>query len=486
MTSRPILLIQMQRMGDLVLTFPLLLWLARQYPDHPLWVVAEPAFFKGLMPLSPEVTYFPPTAAPRLARESYFAVINVSHRPEAARLAGSARCEWRVGPAEIDGVTHIHGPWQLYRASLVQNNRHNLFHWAELNGLDAVPPDLIRRTRWPAPEHTRTDASRVGLFLGASDVAKRPSAAFWSQLVIAMLRRGMKPVLLGGKAEATLGATVAATAGSPALNLCGRFSLEEFTRLTRTLRYLITPDTGPMHVAAWMGTPVLNLSMGHVHPWETGPYQPEHHVLRSTISCTGCWQCKHSTLLCHRPFSPDRVAALVHALIHHARSESSVTGSTRGTMPNGSPEPLPVRPPGQSLMVTGRAHGLYALHSIDGGPRSPRETLDFFWQRFFGAELGLWAFPPVAEAWQAVCETSPSLVPHLRSALLTISREVLVAVKRGNGSAYSDEFWRMHPQLIRPLSGYLHLLLQNNGFSRLGFSQSLAMLERLTSLSANA
>ncbi|MFW5836988.1 MAG: glycosyltransferase family 9 protein, partial [Desulfovibrionaceae bacterium] len=49
---RPVLVFQMQRLGDLVLSFPLLQWLADRYPGHPLWVAAEERFSKPLLPLS--------------------------------------------------------------------------------------------------------------------------------------------------------------------------------------------------------------------------------------------------------------------------------------------------------------------------------------------------------------------------------------------------------------------------------------------------
>ena len=54
---KPILVIQMQRMGDLILSFPLFLWLMRRYPGHPLWVAADPHFFRPLRPVGPAVRY---------------------------------------------------------------------------------------------------------------------------------------------------------------------------------------------------------------------------------------------------------------------------------------------------------------------------------------------------------------------------------------------------------------------------------------------
>ncbi|WP_348981287.1 hypothetical protein [Salidesulfovibrio onnuriiensis] len=53
MEKKPVLVLQMQRMGDLILSFPLFLWLERAFPGHPVWVVAEEGFYKPLMPLAP-------------------------------------------------------------------------------------------------------------------------------------------------------------------------------------------------------------------------------------------------------------------------------------------------------------------------------------------------------------------------------------------------------------------------------------------------
>lgn len=85
--KRPILILQMQRMGDTILAFPLVLWLARRHPGHPIWVVAERVFYEMLMPVSPAVTYFPWEGAERLKREHFLLCLNLSHRPEAAGLA---------------------------------------------------------------------------------------------------------------------------------------------------------------------------------------------------------------------------------------------------------------------------------------------------------------------------------------------------------------------------------------------------------------
>jgi len=58
---------------------------------------------------------------------------------------------------------------------------------------------------------------------------------------------------------------------------------------------VITIDSGPMHLAAAMGTPVVAL-FGPTAPWRTGPFGPEHTVLRVELACSPCLkrQCRYN------------------------------------------------------------------------------------------------------------------------------------------------------------------------------------------------
>uniref|UniRef100_B8DPB9 Glycosyl transferase family 9 n=1 Tax=Nitratidesulfovibrio vulgaris (strain DSM 19637 / Miyazaki F) TaxID=883 RepID=B8DPB9_NITV9 len=494
----PILVLQMQRMGDLVLTFPLLAWLRAEHPRRPLWVVGEEKFFKGLMPIGPEAVFFPYGAAERLRRNRYHLVVNLSHRPEAAALAGQLHADAHFGPYLAGGdtgkgtgqTTYVHGRWQLYRTSLVHNNRHNLFHWADLNALDCVPHSRIRGTDWPAPQHQGRDPQRVGLFLGASEPEKRPGAPFWAALARDLLRRGLKPVLLGGPAEAALGADVARRANTPALNLCGRFTLPELVAFTRSLRLLVTPDTGPMHVAAWTQTPTLNLSMGPVNAWETAPFPPGHHVLRATISCVGCWRCTQPSVLCRDRFDPARVASLVHALLREQDAAPTLAASGAKAATAAS-RLARLRLPGLELLRTGRdALGLFDLvpmgHNGNGEQAVPRRLFGQFWKAFWSWRLGLHGEAAARRAWADLAAASPHLAEALRRALSGLGRDLAHAL-RGMGSGQAmlpPDFWHRHPPMLRPLTGYLHMSVQNADATATAWAEALALVEALAALTA--
>ena len=65
MSADPVLVLQMHRMGDLILTMPLLRLLLRHWAGHEVWVAAEPHFFQDIMPLAPNVVFFLlPTVTP--------------------------------------------------------------------------------------------------------------------------------------------------------------------------------------------------------------------------------------------------------------------------------------------------------------------------------------------------------------------------------------------------------------------------------------
>lgn len=468
MANKPILILQMQRMGDLILSYPLMLWLARRHPGHPIYVAAEQAFYEPLMRLSPPATYFPWSGVGHLETLDYELVLNLSIQEKAAVLAGKVRAETKLGPVRTqDGARHVLGDWQLYRTSLVRNNLYNRFHWGELNGLDAVPFKDIAATGFSGPR-TLPGSNKVGLFLGASDAAKRPSAGFWAALVDELHERGLRTVLFGGPAEKALGAEVIGLAKGPALNLCGTLALDEFGAVGQTLGLFITPDTGPMHLAAWTGLKCLNLSMGNVNPWETGPLQPGHYVLRADLPCAkGCWQCTRDALSCHEPFRPSRVAGLAKRLV---RSSDSALLARMDL-------------PGLSLFTTGRsALGLYHLQRLDQAPPDAERLASRFWQRLFGALFDLWEDDRAAGAWADLLRDAPEEAENLLAHIPEMGRRFTHGLRVG--TALAPSFWADSPAMARPFTGFVHMYLENGDYSRKAWTHALALLERLAGVCA--
>ncbi|MEG2173279.1 MAG: glycosyltransferase family 9 protein [Desulfovibrionaceae bacterium] len=457
MNNAPTLILQMQRMGDLIMTFPLMGYLQAREPNRPLWVVAEPHFFQELLKIAPKAVFFPPEAVDQLRTLTYHQIINLSHRPDAAILSASLSCQQRIGAYTQQNIRYINGFWQLYRSSIVHNNRHNLFHWADLNLLDCLetPSELIRMHH-PLP--SAPGYGCVGLFTGASETHKRPSPQLLGEIAKGLQRKGLKPLFLGGPEDKLLGAAAQNASGIAGSNLCGRFGLEELVALMHTLDLCICADTGPMHLAVWTGTPTLNLSMGPVNAWETGPTSPGHYVLRAKASCAGCWQCRHPQALCHQAFQASRIVLTAHTLIHAPQHLQRLDYSAL------------------ELCKTDRdARGLYRLTSITGDRLTPRYALSRFWQEWFLVHSGSRLGSEVEQVGQTLATLYPRLFRHMQQQIILLSKHINTHL-RHKQLVLPENFWQSSPPLLRPLSGYLQMSLQNEEYTTFAWDNALNAL----------
>jgi heptosyltransferase-2 len=105
-------------------------------------------------------------------------------------------------------------------------------------------------------------------------------------------------LLFGGKNDLTLTTQIQSaignarpTFGQSAINLAGQTTLRELMALLKLCRILLTNDTGPMHIAAALGTPVV-VPFGSTSPELTGPGlpgDPHHRLLKSDAPCSPCF-----------------------------------------------------------------------------------------------------------------------------------------------------------------------------------------------------
>lgn len=456
--AKPILILQMQRMGDLIMSFPLFLWLQKTFPDSRIHVVAEESFYQGLVALSPQVLYIPWPRHDHVLKENFSLAINLSHRQRAAWLAGRVRADEIIGPYTSENVLRVAGNWQLYRSSLVQNNRYNRFHWAELNALDAVDPAMIKRTSWPKLM-LQPDNRRVGVFIGASQEDKRPRPEFFALLCKELIRRQYHPVILGGPQEKDLAEMVLKLCSVKPLNLAGKLSLPQLAGLFKSLGLLITPDTGPMHLAAWTGLATLNLSLGPVNPWETGPYQPGHTVIRSNISCSGCWECIQKKPLCSDSFTVRQVVILVER-IRSGKWSDLKTQELKGI----------------NVHESGRKNGLYNLAGLKTS-KTAASLMASFWHSFWASRFGLGQESKAIKKAALLKQNYPLVHGRFRQSAIDFLVQLKISIKKGEHP--DPEFWRKSPPCFRPLSGYAHLLWQNSDYSSSSFRSSIRMVQDL-------
>jgi len=100
---------------------------------------------------------------------------------------------------------------------------------------------------------------------------------------------GVDVVFTGGSDDRRVVADIQSMMRASSVSLAGSTSLKELAVLYGQSAVLITTDTGPMHLAAAMGTPVVAL-FGPTAPWRTGPFGEGHQIVRSASPCSPCFK----------------------------------------------------------------------------------------------------------------------------------------------------------------------------------------------------
>jgi len=93
---------------------------------------------------------------------------------------------------------------------------------------------------------------------------------------------------------------------APSASAAGKTSLRELAALYRKASVLLTTDSGPMHLAAAVGTPVVAL-FGPTSPERTGPYGVGHTVIRRGMDCSPCFRKTCETGECMKMIGIDEV-----------------------------------------------------------------------------------------------------------------------------------------------------------------------------------
>jgi lipopolysaccharide heptosyltransferase II len=180
-------------------------------------------------------------------------------------------------PARPDVLSAMRVKWNI-----------GLARWLAIN-----PGGRWMNKRWPAPAFAETVRRLAGLY---------PDMRF---------------AILGSETDRELGETIAQADRRRCLDLTGRTSLPELIEWLRLSELVLTNDTGPMHIAAALGKPVVSL-FGPTDPHRTGPYRQLGGVLRAAVPCAPCLRsrCAHPRPLeCLRAISPESVCAKIGQLL---------------------------------------------------------------------------------------------------------------------------------------------------------------------------
>jgi len=152
-----------------------------------------------------------------------------------------------------------------------------------------------------------TDQAPVGLIPGAArGAAKRWPAEHFIELGRRLAGRHAL-VLFGTSSEAQDIDRMAKAIGGNAVSVAGQTSLENFAGMLALCRAIVANDSGGMHLAAAVGTPVVAI-FGMTDSKKTGPLGTGHVVLRaSEEGARDIWPDAPEAIACLRALGPDRV-----------------------------------------------------------------------------------------------------------------------------------------------------------------------------------
>ena len=178
-----------------------------------------------------------------------------------------------------------------------------------------VPDAATRRIRARLRDLGVGAGGRRGWLLvhpGATAPARRyPPDCFGHAIRLIHDRTGWMPILTGDESEVPLVEAVRASAGGLGQSLAGKLSFAELAAIVGAAPMLITNNTGPAHIAAALGTPVVDLyaltNLQHT------PWRVPSRVLSVDVPCRGCLRsvCPLVHNRCLRGVEPSDIADAV-------------------------------------------------------------------------------------------------------------------------------------------------------------------------------
>jgi ADP-heptose:LPS heptosyltransferase len=268
---------------------------------------------------------------------------------------------------DSEGNRLIVNPWSRLRVASILNRR-----YAPYNLVDSycrvagVRPREHRLWYTPTEEGKACAAqllSQAGVRAGERVIALQPGASDpirqWPASYLGAVGRLLRErlgtwiLLVGSAADKPLCEQIAAQIGEGVLVTAGRTDLSALAALLARSSLLVTGDTGPMHVAAAMGTPIVAFYFGPAYVWETGPYCADSIAFQTRIACSPCNHAVRCLApVCRDELTPETVFWAVHdriaedyvALGRRARGWPGVDVYRIRFDAEGMCEPIPLAP----------------------------------------------------------------------------------------------------------------------------------------------
>ena len=352
-----ILIVKLSSLGDVIHTLPVLVPLKQKYPDaHITWLVEEEA--SPLLcdhALIDRVLIFPKSRWKRqltrvgtitrsikeilqfggaVRADRYDLVLDFQGLLKSGVLTGLARATQKRGFSPARELNHL---FLTHKVPYPAGPVHSIDRYRTLvKSLEcpmttvefSVPIQQHHRTAvWNFFEKHAIDSSRPLILLHP---ATRWETKMWDKhnwVVLADMLHAAHDgtiVFTGSTADKPLVDRIIGAMKKAAVNSAGAFSLNELAFLQAQADVVVTPDSGPMHLAVAVGTPVVAL-FGPTDPKLTGPYGDGHTVITREMNCRPCFKRQCTSKTCMVQIVPQDVCEAVHPYISCSQQQRCMT-----------------------------------------------------------------------------------------------------------------------------------------------------------------
>ncbi|MGE0492609.1 MAG: lipopolysaccharide heptosyltransferase II [Vulcanimicrobiota bacterium] len=245
-----------------------------------------------------------------------------------------ARIPRRVGQDSRLGYSFLY----THKVRVRSEHGDDQTHWTEILldygralGLEPTDPKVVYEVDPAAREKARQllqDSPGEGPLVGFHTGKGMPLtsqrwpvdafAAWARQLVLELPGR---LVLTGGPDEVELVAAVQKRLGVPCLNLAGQTDLDTLAAVAEQCRVFVCPDSGPMHLAAAVGTPVVGIyALDEDFPRRWAPFGTRHRIIRpQNRNCRpGCLKATCPDFRCYRQVQADEIVKAARELLEES------------------------------------------------------------------------------------------------------------------------------------------------------------------------
>jgi ADP-heptose:LPS heptosyltransferase len=317
----------MTRMGDMIQTTPLIKGLKEKYPTAKITILVTSDFSSAVsfIPGIDEsivlnfrqfdneenwkdlswvkIYRYLESFMGEVKRKNFDLLVNLSHSKFSALMVRYLGINNVVGFYCNDLGNRMTGhPWMQYFSVEVFNRNYNEFNLVEIfsrsgdvdlrgREIEVVRPKSKTLRDGLIPSNFDSGEVLIGFQAGSSLEGRRwPAKSFADLADLLTMQLNARVIIFGVESENDVAEQIISLAENKdkIINLAGKTSLDELSTLLEKCHYLVTNDTGTMHLAAALGTNIVGLFFAHAHPYETAPFSSGHLIFQARISCAPC------------------------------------------------------------------------------------------------------------------------------------------------------------------------------------------------------